>query len=57
MKNSKKLYTPPVIGQVELDSKISLQLASAEEYNPDNEPVFLKAPEYFIKDPYKTNQT
>lgn len=56
MKTNKKMYVPPVIGRVELDSEISLQLASAEDDNPDGEPLFIKAPEYFNNDPYKTNQ-
>lgn len=56
MKTNKKLYVPPVIGRVELDSQISLQLASAESDDPDGEPLFIKAPEYFNNDPYKTNQ-
>lgn len=57
MKTTKKLYVPPVIGRVELDRDISLQLQSAEEYDPEGEPVFLKGPDYFNNDPYKTNLT
>lgn len=57
MKTTKKLYVPPVIGKIELDSEISLQLQSAEDQDPDGDPVFLKAPDYFNNDPYKTNLT
>lgn len=56
MKTTKKLYVPPVIGRVELDRDISLQLQS-EDSHPDDEPVLLKGPDYFNNDPYKTNLT
>lgn len=52
----KRSYLTPQISSIQLDAEISLILNSApgdpEDYN---DPVFLKAPDFFSIDPYKSN--
>jgi len=55
IKNTKKkMYCSPKIERIKLDNEISLDLAS--DVNPDTEPNWSKAPEYFDNDPFKTNR-
>ena len=46
---NKRMYISPKIECVSLDNEISLVLESLQ---PDTEPNFSKAPEYFNNDPF-----
>ena len=48
----KRVYTQPQLESVKLDSEISLSLESPP-LGPD-ETTYLKAPEYFNNDPFKS---
>lgn len=49
----KCFYVSPMIERIKLDNQISLQLISDAPEGPGES--YLKAPEYFNNDPFKSN--